>query len=228
MAAIKKNTSIREVQSFVQEVYGLPNDRYFSIGDMLTNIERFTMRGLKGIRKNDIDRTKLNIIIAYSWFSSIMNHLHIDLETEVWKRFPHICSYCGNCPCACKAKKIQKRGIALKNNNKPPKTLSEFQAMFEKIYPSKERTIEQAGVHLAEEIGEFSEALLISRGLHRDVDFKNVELEAADYFSCIISVFNSLHIDLATELSKIFSNNCHKCHNAPCDCNFNSIVHFNS
>ena len=228
MASVKQNTTIRDYQNFVSEVYGLSNDRYFNLWDMITNMERFIMRGLKGIRKKDTMKTKNNLLIAFSWFMSIMNQLHIDIEEEVWKRFPYLCSYCASCPCSCSERKLKKREIVPMDENKRPKTLEEFQDMFNKIYPTKKRTVEHAGVHLAEEAGEFSEAILAYRGGHEDKDFKNIELEAADLFSCIISVFNSLETSVAKELSVMFSNNCHVCKNAPCTCNFKDITNFKS
>lgn len=53
MPRVTPGTTIMQYQDFVGEVYGRPNDRHFSLWDMLSNIERFTMRSLKGIRKND-------------------------------------------------------------------------------------------------------------------------------------------------------------------------------
>jgi len=228
MARVEENTTIKEYQDFVQEVYGLPNDRYFDLWDMVSNMERFMMRGLKGIRKQDKEKTKINLLIAFSWFMSIMNQLHIDTEKQIWQRFPYLCSYCGSCPCSCKEKHIDKRQGVLADENKRPKTLEEFQAMFEKIYPAESRTLEHAGVHLAEEAGEFSEALLTFRGGHKDEDFKNLEMEAADFFSCIMSVFNSCGMNLAKELSLMFAENCHDCHKMPCICNFKNITSFKS
>jgi len=228
MASVKPNTTINEYQNFVKEVYGLPNDRYFSVWDMVTNMERFTMRGLKGIRKNDKEKTKINLLIAISWFTSMMNQLHINIENEAWKRFPYLCSYCGSCPCSCKEKKIEKRQKVFIDENKRPKTFKDFQNMFSEIYPPQNRTIEHAGVHLAEEIGEFSEAILTYRGERKNEDFKKIALEVADLFSCFMGVFNSLETDVAKELSIMFSNNCHVCKNAPCTCNFVDITGFES
>ncbi len=228
MASLKRNTTIKEYQNFTKKVYGLSNDRFFSLWDMITNMERFMMRGLKGIRKKDREKTKINLLIAFSWFISIMNQLHVDIESEVWKRFPYLCSYCAVCPCSCSEKKCKKRKKVSINKGKKPKTLEEFQNMLNKIYPAEKRTIEHTGVHLAEEAGEFSEAILTYRGGHEDKDFKNIELEAADLFSCIMGVFNSLGMNVAKELSVMFSNNCHVCKNAPCTCNFKDITNFKS
>jgi NTP pyrophosphatase (non-canonical NTP hydrolase) len=228
MAFVKSNTTITEYQNFVKEVYGLPNDRDYTTWDILTNLERFIMRGLKGIRKKDENKIKINLLISLSWFMSIMNQLHIDIENEVWKRFPYLCSYCGMCPCSCKERGLTERQKVLIDEKKRPKTLEDFQTMFNKIYPSETRTLEHSGVHLAEELGEFAEAILIYRGEHKPADFYRIPKEAADLFSCLMGVFNSLGVNVAKELSTMFSNNCHVCHKAPCVCSFSSVIKFES
>jgi len=228
MAFVKKDTTIKEYQNFIKEVYGLSNERYFSLEDMVINIERFIMKGLKGIRKGDKEKIKINLLIANSWFTSVMNQLHIDLENEVWKRFPYLCSYCASCPCLCKEKRVESRQKVLVDEKKRPKTLEEFQNMFKEIYSPQKRSLEHAGVHLAEELGEFSEVILIYRGERREEDFEEIKLEAADLFSCFMGVFNVLGINVAKELSVMFSNNCHVCKNAPCTCSFTDITRFKS
>jgi NTP pyrophosphatase (non-canonical NTP hydrolase) len=195
---------------------------------MLANVERFMTRSLKGIRKGDNEKIKLNLMISLSWFTSIMNQLHIDIEEEIWKRFPYVCSYCASCPCVCKEQKIQTRQKITIDDKKRPKTMEEFQEMFNKIYPASSRTLDHAGIHLVEEMGEITEAILNYRGNHNDEDFKNIVLESADLMSCIMGVFNSLKINLAKESSIIFSENCHVCKKAPCNCSFLDIIGFKS
>lgn len=228
MHSINQDTSIKQLQSFIKDVYSLPNDRHFDLSEMLCNVQRFAMRGLKGIRKGEVERVKKNLLISFSWFVSMLNRLHIDIEDEVWKRFPDLCSYCGTRPCSCKAQKIDKRQKVPVDQSHRPGTLAGFQKMFNSIYPSSTRTLEHAGVHLAEEIGEFSEALLAYRGERTNEDFQEVMLEAADYFSCMMGVFNSLGIDVAQELSKMYPNNCHECFSVPCVCGFVKIKSFKS
>jgi NTP pyrophosphatase (non-canonical NTP hydrolase) len=228
MASIQKDTTINKYQDFIREIYGLNNDRYFSVGDMLTQIQRFAMRGLKGIRKADRNKIKTNLLISLSWFMSLVNQLHIKTEEEIWKRFPYLCSYCASCPCCCKEKHLKERQKVFIDENKRPKTLEEFQNMFKKIYPPESRSQEDAGIHLAEELGEFSEAILTYLGQHRDADFENIALEAADLFSCFMGVFNSAGINLAEELSLMFSENCHDCKKSPCQCSFLDIMGFKS
>ena len=228
MPSIKPDTTIKEYQSFTKEIYGLPNDRYFSASEMMANIQRFAMRGIKGIRKKDQKKTGVNMVISISWFMSLMNQLHIDIEDEIWKRFPYLCSYCGFCPCFCKEKKPDKRQTVNSDDGKRPKTLADFQKMFNEIYPASSRTIEHAGIHLAEEIGELSEAILAYRGDHQEIGFERLSSETADVFSCFMGVINSFDINLSKELSSLFSENCHVCKKSPCECSFDDIMRFNS
>ena len=228
MASVKNNTTIKELQDFVLQVYGASNDRYFDTPDMLTNMQRFTMRGIKGIRKNDAGKVKLNLLIAQSWFVSLMNRFHINLQEAVWKRFPYVCSYCANCPCVCKVQKIKTRKKIVSNRAKEPKTLRALQQMFLNIYPPNTRTIEHAGIHLAEELGELSEAVWTYQGTRDQKAFGVIASEAADFFSCLMGAFNSLNISAAKELALLFSNNCHVCHKAPCRCPYSFIATFKS
>ncbi len=228
MASVKKDTTINEYRNFVKEVFGSVNIKDYGLWDILTNMERFIMRALKGIRKKDKNKIKINLLITLSWFMSIMNQFQIDIENEIWKRFPYLCSYCASCPCSCKERKTEKRQKVFVDEKKRPKTFKEFQDMFSKIYPPENRTMEHAGIHLAEEMGEFAESILIYRGGHKKMDFDRIPREAADLFSCLMGVFNSLGTDVAEELSIMFSNNCHVCKNAPCTCTFEDVVRFKS
>lgn len=228
MARVRPDTTIGEYQDFVREVYGRPNDLHFDLHDMLNNTQRFAMRGLKGIRKNDPEKTRINLIISLSWFVSTLNRLHIEVEDVLWRRFPHLCSYCATCPCSCGEVKNTTRREVPVDDSKRPKTLKGFQDMFEMIYPPTRRTLYKAGVHMAEEIGEFSEALLSYRGEHREERFQDVLAEAADLFSHFLCVFNSLGMDIAEELSRAFHSNCHVCGKAPCECSFDQIMNYDS
>ena len=226
MATVLPDMSIQQFQFFIKEVYEVPNNRQFELWEMLNNIQRFGMRGIKGIRKGDVEKIKKNLIISLSFFMSVLNRLKIDIEEEIWQRFPYVCSYCNSCPCSCSEIKPEQRLKVHMDNSKRPATLSGFQRMFNEIYPPSSRTIEHAGVHLAEEIGEFSESLWAYRGNRSEEEFQEVKLEAADYFSCLVGVFNSLGINLAEEIAKRYKHNCHKCGNAPCTCSFSIIKEY--
>ncbi len=228
MVSLSKNATLSEYADFIYAVYGVPNDRYYSLWDMLINIQRFSMRGIKGIRKGNTEKMKLNILIALSWYASLMNRLHIRTEDIVWERFPYLCSYCGKLPCACKADKINERQKIIIDNSKKPQKIEDFQLMFRKIYPPENRSKEEAAIHLAEEVGELSEAFHIYMGDRSNSKLQEIHLESADLFSCIMGVMNSFDLDCAEELSTMFSNNCHFCNAIPCVCSFETVSYFRS
>lgn len=225
MYSFPKNGSIRKFQQFIQDVYSIPDDRLYSIWDLLVQQQRFTMRALKGIRKGNIEKATYNILVSFSWLMAITNRLHIDMENEVWARFPMLCSYCGHKPCVCKIIHPVSRARIKAGNGKRPDTLAKYQKMFDEIYPAPARTLDAAGVHLAEEMGEVSEVVHNYLGQHLEKQFNGIKLEAADYISCIFGVANSAGFDVSQELAKIFKKNCHICHKAPCICSFSEVVH---
>jgi NTP pyrophosphatase (non-canonical NTP hydrolase) len=222
--SFSKDQNLREFQAMIGDIYGLPDDQLFSLWDLLSQKQRFSMRALKGIRKQDKDQIRLNLLIALSWLMAIANRLHIDLSDEVWKEFPNACSYCGKRPCECRKAKTPNRKQIKGDERHRPKSLRAMQEMFENIYPSKERSLPDAGIHFAEETGEVSEAIHNYLGQHRKKLFSEIELEMADYVSCAFGVANSAGIDMAKELEKMFYENCHVCHKAPCTCSFAAIT----
>ncbi len=228
MVSLSKDVTLREYADFINAVYGTPNGRHYSLWDMLIHIQRFSMRGIKGVRKGNREKVKINLLIAMSWYASLLNRLHIDMEEIVWNRFPCLCSYCGKMPCACKTEKIDKRQRIMKIDSKKPKTMGGFQRMFGEIYPPSGRSATDAAIHLAEEMGELSEVFHMYMGDRNNEVLENIHLESADFFSCIMGVLNSLGINCAEELSIIFSDNCHVCHKLPCVCDFKSINSFKS
>jgi NTP pyrophosphatase (non-canonical NTP hydrolase) len=221
-----KEQSLRDFQAIIDEIYGLTDDRLYSLWDLLTQQQRFSMRALKGIRKQNNKQIKINLIIAFCWTMTIANRLHIDLEDEVWRRFPNMCSYCGKAPCVCKKDKVSKRRKIKSSSTDRPENMQAMQEMFENIYPRKSRNIADAGIHFAEETGEVSESVQNYLGQHKSNLFGATKLELADYISCTFGVANSAKIDIAEELSKLFYKNCHVCHKAPCECTFTSIAKF--
>jgi NTP pyrophosphatase (non-canonical NTP hydrolase) len=228
MASFSREGTIADFQRLISDIYSEPDDRMFSVPNLLSNMERFTMRAIKGIRKGDTEKLTLNLEIAFSWFMSIANRLHITIEDALWKRFPYHCSYCAECPCVCKTIKQDRRLQADSSHVNKPHSLVDFQHMFQEIYPPSLRSLADAGIHLAEETGEVSEAVHVFLGEHKAEQFEDIRNEMADYASCLFGVANSSSIELATVLSDFFENNCHVCHGAPCECKFSSIAQFPS
>ena len=220
--------SLRQFQERIREIYSLPDDRHYSVLDLLVQVQRFTMRVLKGIRTGDKKKLRVNLLIASTWVMAIANRLHIDVEEQVWKRFPAVCSYCGFAPCKCKKIHPEKRAKIKIGSSHRPKDIVGFQNMFRSIYPPEERTLSNAGVHLAEETGEVSEAVHNFFGQHLQKQFDEIGLEIADYISCIFGVANSVSLDMASALGRMVKDGCHVCHKTPCICTFSGVIAFKS
>jgi len=213
----------------MKKTYSIPDDRFYSLNDLLINQQRFAMRALKGIRKKDRAKLKKNLIVAFSWMMTISGRLHIDIEKITLKRFPFACSYCGEAPCKCQKNYKEKKKIKSESSREnKPLNLVDMQEMFEAIYPSRRRTLEEAGIHLAEEIGELGEAILYYFGEHKKRQFEQIEIEIADYVSCIFGIANSANINMALEFSKMFKKGCQVCHKIPCNCNFSFVSKYQS
>lgn len=184
------------------------------------------MRALKGIRKENKAEILKNLCISFSWLLSIANRMHIDAEEDLWKRFPAVCPYCGIKTCVCKTKKPTSRKKVTTAGKKKPTSLKDFQKMFQTIYPPEQRTLEDAGIHFAEEVGEVSEAIHNYLGQHIDWQFEEIKLEIADLISNMFAIANSLDIQLNEELAHMFKNGCHVCHKTPCECSYTFITKY--
>lgn len=228
MAKFSKNGSFKDLQKFNLIVYGPTDDIFFSFSEILSNQQKFTTRALKGVRQKSLPKIQKNILIALSFLMTAANRLHIDVENILWQRFPFACSYCASCPCICKKTKLRKRKTPLPPRRQKPETLNQFQKMFAQIYPPASRTIDHAAIHLAEEMGELSEAVHLYFAQHRKKQFEAIEYEIADFISCLFGVANSLNFNVSENLSKLFYKNCHICHSAPCNCSFSFIASYKS
>ncbi len=219
--AFRKGGRLEDFQRLIESIYSLPDDRLYSIYDLLAQQQRFTTRALKGIRKKDQDKIKVNLAIALAWCMAVANRLHINIEQEVVKLFREACPYCGRKPCTCKA--IKRASVKPKNKVTANKNIDQLQKMFAEIYPPTARTIQDAGIHVAEEMGEVSEAIHNFLGQHSTVSFSEIQTEIADYVSCLFGLANSVPIDVTDILAELFYKNCHVCHKAPCICSYSSV-----
>jgi NTP pyrophosphatase (non-canonical NTP hydrolase) len=230
MVALGASESFDELQRIVDQVYGVPNDRWFDLSDMAANVSRFTMRAIKAVRRGEDERVERNLAVALSWFTSSANRLHMRLSDVTWRRFPYSCATCQGCPCQCGGTGVRQAPSPRKRR---PRSIAQIQEMFAEIYPPEHRSLEHAAIHLVEEMGEYQEAILMYRTRHRQVDMRQIETEAADYISCALGLYTSIAHKYgriggaASALSTLFAHNCHECSKAPCVCTFDSVMNYN-
>ncbi len=212
-----RNLTLTSFQGLNSKIYMVQNDRNYNAADMVSRIHRYCTQVLKAVRKGQTELVDFWLCMGFSWSLALANRLHIDLESEMWCRFPGVCPYCNSVPCVCKERAAERVATpAIMGVH--PASLSEFQKMFARIYPHN--TLQDAAMHLAEEVGETSEALEFFMGTHKQDLFKEIVVELVDMITNMFAVATALKLDLAVEMEKHFSDGCPRCHQVPCGCGF--------
>ena len=75
-------------------------------------------------------------------------------------------------------------------------------------------------MHLAEEIGELSEAIRNFFAVHSDEAFNNIAEEIVDIFANLLGTANCLDFDVAALLADYYKDGCPKCQQCPCRCGY--------
>lgn len=212
-----------QVQSSNDQIYGLMNGRICDSHDFAVRISRHIGILSKGGRGGDHDKIIANIAPILSWTAALANRLSIDLDHELWQRFPGKCPYCTYAPCDCKGKRAKNRTQVLPDMKaKKPEYVWEYQKMFESIYPNGNLT-DSIG-HLVEEAMEVGEALQILKSSPNNDTFEEVVLELTDIVSNLLAVANHAHVDISTRFVKTYLHGCPSCNDPICTCWFKPVV----
>jgi NTP pyrophosphatase (non-canonical NTP hydrolase) len=208
--------SLTDFQALNQGIYGVQNDRNFEAADMASRIHSYITRVLKAVRKNNTEHACYHLAMGFSWSLALANRLHINLDDQMWERFPGYCPYCLKTPCSCK-ERAEERGQRQPIGERPT-TLRQFQNMLRGIYPNN--TLKDAAMHLAEESGELGENVEFFRGTHDPEHFNEIVIELVDVVTNICAVASCLGVDLAVEMEHNMGDGCPKCHESPCGCGY--------
>ncbi|MDI9619835.1 MAG: MazG nucleotide pyrophosphohydrolase domain-containing protein [Candidatus Nezhaarchaeota archaeon] len=94
--------------------------------------------------------------------------------------------------------------------------IKEFQALMKEVYWHKDskRTPEANFIHLVEEVGELGSAIIKGNG-------KQVKEELADVLAWLVSLANTLSINIEEAAIERYGSCCPKCGGRPCNCNLN-------
>jgi len=217
-AAIR-DFSLTHFQKMNEEIYLLQNNRNYETADMVSRMHRYITQVLKAVRKEKTENAGFWLSLSFSWSLALANRLHIELESEMWKRFPGVCPYCNQPRCACKERAAERQELYLNPVHiARPTSLNGYQWMFAEIYPYN--TLQDAVMHLAEEAGEVDEAIEHYTGTHDAKLFEEILIELVDVITNMLAVATCLRLDLATEMEKVFAEGCNQCHKTPCKCGF--------
>ncbi len=221
---IDSDSSLIEVQNHNDTVYREVNDRHYSAEKMFARLHRHITHILKAVRKHEWEKREeayenimYHLCMAFSWSLAMLNRYHINLSDDMWRRFPGVCPYCLEAPCACKQRPTERQKLVGKTRGKQPVSLRDWQEMFARVYPN---VVLVSAIHLAEEAGEVNEALQAHSATHRDDCFWKIIEELVDAITNIFSVANCLRLDLAAGMAEYFSDGCPRCQRSPCECGY--------
>jgi len=145
---------------------------------------------------------------ALGWYFPLLAKLKVvSVEELVFRKFPYACPYCRSCPHddrICKTvrgtgKTVDHDAVVKKydeNLAKKPRTLAEWQKMFNEIYPRTftEVSSGRSSIGLLEELGELAEAVRVF-----EKHPKYFAGEAADIFSYIMGIANEHSLKVEAE-----------------------------
>ncbi len=210
--------TITELLSKISNVYSIPDDRLYSVDDMLYNLQRFVLLWLNDNPKKGSKNQIENLNIALSWYLAIINRYHIDLEPLIWRRYSYKCPYCLDIPCVCSqigAKHTQKTG---RPAARMPQDIAEWQQMVEKIYPTKlPIDFKQEMIVKTQELIDCYRLFFREK---RNVHFRNIESKSAEYFVFFVRIYNWYDADITNNFLSMYQNGCYVCHKLPCECNY--------
>jgi hypothetical protein len=171
---------------------------------------------------------------ALGWYFPLLAKLRVrSVEELVFRKFPYVCPYCRLAPhedTPCKRARGTTRTVdhqALRqfydaNQHLRPATLSQWQAMFQKIYPRDLDDRGRSTIGLFEELGELAESVRVF-----EQHPKYFAGEAADVFSYLMGIANEMSVRMAQqdqpfslddEFIKRYPGLCPQCGSQTCIC----------
>ena len=209
--------SITRLQKQNRQIYGLPNDRLYSVEDLLYYNQKFLFRYIAELEEKKSDAI-ISLAVSLSWFIALVNRYHLDLESELWKHYAYKCPKCLEIPCQCQRGDESPGQKTGRPPSLKPKNLRLWQEMFGKIYPQEK--INKINSRLLRSQDDLFYSYRFFAKERKKKYFREIERKSADYFALLLRAFNACDWDLSKILSKLFKNGCYVCHQTPCECNF--------
>lgn len=213
-----KQISINKALKVSYEIYGIPNDRRFSVQDLLYYIQKYLFLYLNSSQKKNSKKTTQNLAIAFSWFLALINRYHIDLEHQVWKRFPYKCPLCLSIPCECRSINNATQFKTGRPPSRMPESLDDWQLMFKKIYQDK--NLDELNIKFLQKLDNLIRSTRLFIKEKAKKHFFDIEKNSADFFSFFFRTFNLLSKSLEKQFVVMHEDGCYECHKTPCICNF--------
>ncbi|MDP2641097.1 MAG: hypothetical protein Q8P39_00955 [Candidatus Yanofskybacteria bacterium] len=191
--------------------------RDYTPESLLLHIVKQMGRIAKALRREDQKDLLRALPRFYIWVVSFCVMYRIDLEEAVWNKYKGCCPYCGATEhCSCASNSTKPAQWYRNESVMRPRTVAEWQEMFRRIYGETNHTLSltEIGLHLAEEVGEVSEAFYLRE---RDGEAP-LHYEIADTIAWLFALANRLGIDLGALSWEAYPGVCDTCRMRECAC----------
>lgn len=215
---MKKNLTLIDLQKILEDIYTIPDDQLYTIEDILYYNQKYVLGFLHDLSAKKTREAVSDLTVSLGWFMALISRYHLDLPEIIWKRYAYKCPFCLEIPCQCKDFETRKAKKTGRPSSRQPESIIEWQKMVEKIYPKS--NVEVLKYLLPRVMDELNHSVRIFLRKREKKYFKNIEINAPDYFIILLRVYNYFGIDLDKYFLQMFKRGCYVCHRTPCICNY--------
>lgn len=229
--AFQKQQNLNQWVEMLDQIYGGTQNYSKSVYEIhahLTEVCGIYANHL--FKRKDPDQADRFLPRIFAWAVALLKKARpgkTDLEEIILRKFPGVCPYCTQKPCACwlKDKPTLDSGglqrLYFQNATSIRRTVNDFQLMFREIYGASwtqgESPKRNIFIHLVEELSELAEAIRFQH-LYPE----NFESELADFFAwwfALASPATAEPAALAADLLWVaYPGMCRDCQILPCFC----------
>jgi NTP pyrophosphatase (non-canonical NTP hydrolase) len=91
---------VRAFQDLIRDIYSQRDQRRGEDKTFLWFLEEVGEL-VRSYRRGESEKIGEEMADVIAWLVSVANLLHIDLETELQKKYPRVCPLCSSSPCIC-------------------------------------------------------------------------------------------------------------------------------
>ena len=225
-------TTFGEWQEMFKVIYGDRNDEaYKGRGVLLLKLVAESKEIMKAIRKGKLLDLQQHIPDFFAWVFAYSNRHKIDLDIELWKKYPGVCPHCfvsQDCGCFDTPHgDVDKSRLAayINDTSNRPVSLAGWVLMLDRIYGKangrKDIDATKLGLHLLEEITEVADVALIDYARQKD--------ETADVVAWLFALSREVmknypEFSLDDALYEQYSHVCSTCQKEKCNCPLERIL----
>lgn len=209
-----------DVEKMLAWIYNKHDRQYYpSLKDLVLKLTWSIGKVTSAERKGESKKVGKLLSDTFAWWVACVTFCEFRVSDTLWEKFPRVCPYClvkKNCSCEGTKNGLNVESLEYhRRKNHRPRTLSEWQRMFAKIYgiENAKQGLDHAFARLPEEISEVIECIVPF-----NQNNYHLQLELADLGARIFAVAELLAIDLEATFLSQYRGVCPSCQKGECCC----------